>query len=199
MTDPSLLRIEPLAERHFPGLYQALDQVAREKRYLAFTQAPPFDEALAFYRGIVADGLCQCIAVLGGEVVGWCDVLPVRGEARAHVGTLGIGLVPGARQRGIGAPLLKQAIAGAWARGMARIELAVRADNLNAQALYRRFGFVQEACSATPTASMACTTTAWRWRCCGPDSRPAQPTGLQCARPARSARPAPAHRPRGAS
>ncbi|RCW65608.1 GNAT family N-acetyltransferase [Pseudorhodoferax soli] len=144
MSDTTLLRIEPLAERHFAGLHQALDQVAREKRFLAFTQAPPFDEARAFYRDIVSGNLCQCIAVLGGEVVGWCDVLPVRGEARAHVGTLGIGLVPKARQRGIGARLLEQAIAGAWARGMARIELAVRADNLNAEALYRRFGFVPE-------------------------------------------------------
>lgn len=144
MSEPTLLRIEPLAERHFAGLHQALDQVAREKRYLAFTQAPPFEEARAFYRGIVSASLCQCIAVLDDEVVGWCDVLPVRGEARAHVGTLGIGLVPRARHRGIGARLLEQAIAGAWARGMARIELAVRADNLNAQALYRRFGFVQE-------------------------------------------------------
>ncbi len=144
MSEPTLLRIEPLAERHFAGLHQALDQVAREKRHLAFTQAPPFEEAQAFYRGIVSANLCQCIAVLDDAVVGWCDVLPVRGEARAHVGTLGIGLVPKARHRGIGGRLLEQAIAGAWARGMARIELAVRADNLNAQALYQRFGFVQE-------------------------------------------------------
>lgn len=144
MSDTRPLRIEPLAERHFAGLHQALDQVARERRYLAFTQAPPFDEALAFYRAIIAGGLCQCTAVLGDEVVGWCDVLPVRGEARAHVGTLGIGLVASARGRGIGARLLEQAIAGAWVRGMARIELDVRADNLPAQALYRRFGFVQE-------------------------------------------------------
>lgn len=142
-TDPAL-RIEPVAEQHFAGLHRALDQVAREKRYLAFMQAPPFAQACVFYRDIVANDLCQLVAVLDGGVVGWCDVLPGRGEARAHAGTLGIGLLPQARHRGIGALLMERAIAAAWARGMARIELAVRADNLNAQALYQRFGFVHE-------------------------------------------------------
>ena len=32
-----------------------------------------------------------------GEVVGWCDILPTLGEARRHVGVLGIGVIPGAR------------------------------------------------------------------------------------------------------
>jgi putative acetyltransferase len=34
--------------------------------------------------------------------VGWCDILPVMGETRAHVGTLGIGVLPHARGTGIG-------------------------------------------------------------------------------------------------
>ena len=35
------LSIEPVSENHFEGLRAALDIVAREKRFLAFTQAPP--------------------------------------------------------------------------------------------------------------------------------------------------------------
>ena len=42
------------------------------------------DAAYAFYRDIVEHDLCHFVALVGDEVVGWCDVLPVRGEARAH-------------------------------------------------------------------------------------------------------------------
>ncbi len=138
------LSIEPLSERHFGGVYAALDMVAREKRYLAFTQAPPIEQAFEFYRYILANDLCQMLALMDGLVVGWCDVLPARGEARAHIGTLGIGLVPPARHMGIGPKLMQQAIDAAWARGLTRIELTVKADNAKAKALYQRFGFEVE-------------------------------------------------------
>jgi putative acetyltransferase len=138
------IAILPTSESHFEGLYQALDEVAHEKRYLAFIQAPPVENAFAFFRNIVASDLCQVIAVENGTVVGWCDVLPKFGDACAHVGTLGMGLIPSARHRGIGSRLLAAAIERAWTKGFSRIELSVRADNANAKALYERFGFVVE-------------------------------------------------------
>ncbi|MBT2326026.1 GNAT family N-acetyltransferase [Variovorax paradoxus] len=138
------LSIERISEVHFEGLRAALDTVAREKRYLAFTQAPPKEEAFAFYRSIIANGMCHFVALLDGQVVGWCDVLPTHGQARSHVGTLGIGLIPAARHLGIGAKLMRAAIAAAWTQGLTRIELDVRVDNANAKALYERFGFEVE-------------------------------------------------------
>ncbi len=133
--------IVPLAESHFEGVRQALDVVAREKRYLAFTQAPAMEEAYAFYRNILQDDLCLYVALVSGKVVGWCDVLPTRGEARAHIGIFGIGLVGSARHQGIGALLTQAALTKAWSKGYSRIELSVRTDNLNAKALYERMGF----------------------------------------------------------
>ena len=47
--------ILPTSEQHFSSLYQALDIVAREKKFLVFLQVPPIDEALAFFRNIVAN------------------------------------------------------------------------------------------------------------------------------------------------
>ena len=138
------LSIVPTSECHFEGLRQALDTVAREKRYLAFLQAPPVEEAFAFYRNIVANDLCQFVALQDGSVVGWCDILPTHGEARAHVGTLGIALLPHARHCGIGAKLMEATIAKARTKGISRIELTVRADNANAKRLYESFGFVTE-------------------------------------------------------
>ena len=72
------------------------------------------------------------------------DVLPVFGEARRHVGMLGIGVVRRARRQGLGRALLEAAIASAWAKGLTRIELTVRADNHNARELYERLGFQHE-------------------------------------------------------
>jgi len=46
------LSIAPLAEPHFEDLRCASGLIAREKRYLAFLQAPPFEQELAFYRYI---------------------------------------------------------------------------------------------------------------------------------------------------
>ena len=137
-------RIEALAERHFDALRQALDAVAREKRYLALTEAPPRDEAFAFYRHSVENDLVHFVALLDEQVVGWCDVLPVFGQARQHVGALGIGVLPQARHLGLGTRLVQAAIAKAWAKGYTRIELTVRADNHSARALYERLGFVHE-------------------------------------------------------
>jgi RimJ/RimL family protein N-acetyltransferase len=136
--------IVPLAQAHFEGLRGALDIVAREKRYLAFTQAPLPEHAYAFYRNILVNDHCQYVALLDQVVVGWCDILPTHGEARAHVGILGMGLVPFARGRGIGQTLMQTTLAKAWAKGLARIELTVRTDNLNAKALYERMGFNTE-------------------------------------------------------
>ncbi len=101
--------VVPLAEAHFEPLRLARDAVARAKRFLAFVQAPPPEQAHAFYRNIVDSGLCAHVALVDGEVVGRCDILPTHGEARRHVGILGIGLVPGARHRGRGARLMRAA------------------------------------------------------------------------------------------
>lgn len=136
--------IVPLSEPHFEALHSALDIVAREKRFLAFTEAPARKEAFAFYRNILLNDLVCSVALLDQQIAGWCDVLPVHGQARAHIGTLGIALLPHARHRGIGLPLLQSAIARAWERGLSRLELSVRIDNPNAKALYERVGFTTE-------------------------------------------------------
>jgi RimJ/RimL family protein N-acetyltransferase len=138
------LAIVPLTDVHFESLRQAFDSIAREKRYLAFLQAPPREQTFAFYRNIVDNDLCQFVALLDGAVVGWCDVLPTHGEARAHVGTFGIGVVAQARRIGIGSKLIEATLTKAWRRGFSRIELTVRTDNTNARALYERFGFALE-------------------------------------------------------
>ncbi len=77
-------------------------------------------------------------------MVRWADVLPAWAHAVAHVGSLGMGVLPAYRGRGIGRRLLGACIAKAWAQGVTRIELEVRADNGPAIGLYRAVGSEQE-------------------------------------------------------
>jgi hypothetical protein len=38
-------RVVPIAEHHIAGLREAVDSVARERRYLALLEAPPLEAA----------------------------------------------------------------------------------------------------------------------------------------------------------
>lgn len=136
--------IKPTEEADFRDLHHVLDVIARERQFLAIFQAPPFEQSLAFYRRVVANDLCQLVAIQAGGLVGWCDILPCHGEARAHVGTLGIGVLPQMRGQGIGHRLIEHALDKALEKGIYRIELNVRSDNAAAIRLYQRFGFQTE-------------------------------------------------------
>jgi RimJ/RimL family protein N-acetyltransferase len=140
----SPITITPANESHYPSLYQAIASVAREERYLSFTQPLPWHTSLAFYRSLAAAGAPHLLALDGDKVVGWADITSVFGDSRAHIGVLGIGIIPGYRDQGLGARLLQAIIDTCWAKGLTRIELTVRTDNPRAIALYERLGFQHE-------------------------------------------------------
>lgn len=136
--------ISPAEERHYKGLHNVVDAVARERKYLSFTQAPSWEQSVAFYRNLASSGCPHLVALDGEEVIGWVEVSPQFGDSRSHIGALGIGLILSARNQGVGTRLMKAAIEKAWCKDLTRIELTVRGDNLNAKALYERFGFQME-------------------------------------------------------
>lgn len=136
--------IEPIREDHVEGFREALDIVARERKYLVFLEAPPVEAMLSFVRGNIAAGHPHMVAVADGKVVGWCDIRRGTRDAEAHSGVLGMGIIPGCRDRGLGRRLILATIAEARAAGMHRIELHAHADNLRAIALYEKVGFSHE-------------------------------------------------------
>jgi RimJ/RimL family protein N-acetyltransferase len=135
------IEIVPIGQGHIDGFHRTLDSVARERRYLSFLEAPPIETTQAFVLGNIKRGHPQFVAVSAGEVVGWCDVIPLDRPILAHRGVLGIGLLPQFRGQGIGTTLIRSALAAARTFGLHRVELTVREPNTGAIELYKKVGF----------------------------------------------------------
>lgn len=136
--------IEPLRENHFEQLHELYDSVCKERQFMVFTEADPKEQTFEYYRKVVAGGHAHFVAVRNTEVLGWCNVLPIVGQMRAHVGVLGMATAAAERGKGIGKVLIRAAIDKAVSQGLSRIELTVHSANHAAQGLYRSVGFVHE-------------------------------------------------------
>lgn len=141
----SVVRVLPISTEHVVGFHAALDSVAREKKYLAWFQAPPVGSTREFVKQNIENDIPQFVALDGEKVVGWCDIsLNVSRPVFSHVGTLGMGIISEYRGRGIGKELLLTALRKAKDIGLERIELEVYASNKAARALYEKLGFQVE-------------------------------------------------------
>ena len=139
------ITIAPIALANAPSFHLCLDTVAREKRYLAQIEAPAMERIEGFVRESVANDAVQFVALDGERVVGWADIFPAWAHAVQHCGTLGMGVLSGYRGQGLGRQLLQVCLDKARTKGITRVTLEARADNVNAIALYTRMGFVHEA------------------------------------------------------
>ncbi len=137
-------RISGFSEEYLDSLRDCFDSVARERRYLAFLEAPPPEEFRRYILENQLRGAVLYLALSGGAVVGWCDVVPHRMEGFTHTGKLGIGVRHDHRGMGVGARLMHAAIDQARIIGLQRIELDVFASNTRAAKLYRLMEFVEE-------------------------------------------------------
>ena len=138
------IAVIPTSPEQIESFHRALDVVARERKYLALLEAPPLTHVREFVMDLTHKGGLQFVAVAEGEVVGWCDIQRHGFPSGAHRGTLGMGIIPAWRGRGLGSRLIQAALAQAWAACFVRVELDVHADNARAIALYEKVGFVRE-------------------------------------------------------
>jgi GNAT superfamily N-acetyltransferase len=122
---PQDIQILPIAEEHIEGFHKCLDVVARERQYLALVQAPPLDSTRASVLFNIANHVPRFVAVISNDIVGWCDIFPLKHEGFQHRGELGMGVHPHYRGLGIGQQLANRTIQQARANGLERIELEV--------------------------------------------------------------------------
>src|SRR6516164_5731861 len=95
--------IVPIAAEHIPGFRAVVDAVAREKKFLAFLEAPPLDETTKFVLNNIEQKNPQFVVLRHANVVGGGDVLRnAKRTVSAHCGTLGISLWPKFRGRATG-------------------------------------------------------------------------------------------------
>ena len=139
-----MLKIVPMQEEHIEGFHKIFDAVARERKYLARTQAPSLEDTKKFARRLMEDGVPQVVAIYDDKVVGWCDVIPNKNPIYAHCGTLGMGVSVDYRGQGIGTKLIHEILCCAKKLGLERVDLQVFESNKNAVRLYEKVGFIME-------------------------------------------------------
>jgi GrpB-like predicted nucleotidyltransferase (UPF0157 family)/RimJ/RimL family protein N-acetyltransferase len=139
-----MIDIIPMDESRIEGFWRAVDEVARERRWLGGVRGFPLETTRAWVRSLIERGMPQVAAVDGDEVVGWCDIDARMGEGFRHVGRLGMGVRASWRGQGIGRRLMEAALDGARKVGLERVELEVYASNTAAIRLYERVGFARE-------------------------------------------------------
>lgn len=136
--------IRQIREEDIASFREAVDIVARERRYLYLTEAPPLEVLADLVRTNIARGSQHLVLVDGAQVAGWCNIFPPGRAVQAHVGAVAMGLRPKWRNQGWGTKLMQHALTAADAYGFERVELTAYADNPRAHAIYKKLGFVQE-------------------------------------------------------
>jgi RimJ/RimL family protein N-acetyltransferase len=136
--------VRSIALADIEGFHACVNAVARERKYLATLHAFGLTESAAFVAGNLEANNPQYVADAAGEIVGWCDIRRETIDSYAHVGMLGMGILPQWRGRGLGERLIRAALDAARAAGMEKVELSVYASNPRARALYAKVGFVHE-------------------------------------------------------
>ena len=137
-------RIVPIAEELVESFHDCVDEVARERKYLAMLQGFPLAESRKFVLENIKSRTPAFVALAESAVVGWCDIIVKPRDTLKHSGVLGMGVRQAWRGRGVGKRLIQAALAAARERGLTRVELTVRADNTRAKRLYESVGFETE-------------------------------------------------------
>lgn len=99
--------IKPLKESQLAEFNALIGMIAREKKYLAFVDAPSMDVTSAFVQDMIAGDWPLFVAEANNCMIGWCDISSFHRDALAHAGSLGIGVLSNWRgatfnRRGIG-------------------------------------------------------------------------------------------------
>jgi RimJ/RimL family protein N-acetyltransferase len=138
------IEIRPTRTSDAASFCEAVNAVAAERVYLATVDGFSPSQTRAFVEHVVAVSAPQLMAVVNGQVVGFCDIMPNPAKGFTHVGRLGMGIRSEWRRQGIGRKLLDACLDLARKAGIEKVELEVFADNLGATRLYQSFGFTEE-------------------------------------------------------
>jgi len=136
--------IVPAQEEHIEALNEAFSLVARERIYLATTEASNIEDTRKLVMDAPQNRDIILLALEGQRLVGWVGLWRMKHVARRHIGNIGMGVIKEWRGQGIGKALLEKAIEMAWTQDFTRLQLQVFNDNKKAIGLYEGLGFKTE-------------------------------------------------------
>jgi RimJ/RimL family protein N-acetyltransferase len=143
--DGRVLLLRPALEQDAASLIQAIDSIAREEAYFIRSRFEADEQKQrAFISRARQEGNLVLVAVDGRVVVGWLTLFRAQAEFQRHTAQLGMGVIRQYREVGLGAELMSYALRWAAKHEIEKVNLAVRASNERAVALYSRFGFARE-------------------------------------------------------
>lgn len=123
------------------GFRAAYESVAAEGRWILGELPVDWDSRKATWdERTASDQHLNLVVDDGGRIVGWLSV-DLQPSGRAE---LGMGVVDGYRDRGLGAELLGAAVTWAREAGAHKVVLELWPDNGRARRLYEKHGFVLE-------------------------------------------------------
>lgn len=138
------MKIRQPTQKDADQLANLIDQVAKERRFLASTKGFSTESTASFIEFLRTSNGVHFIALQDETIIGWCEISPLQYEGMLHVGKLGMGVAREFRQKGIGKRLLLNSIVSAFELGYERIELEVFSSNICAVSLYKSLGFIYE-------------------------------------------------------
>ena len=141
----NIVRIVPISEEYIESFHKCIKIVANERKYLGYVEPPSLESIRDTVFSNIQSNIPQYIAVIEDRVIGWCEVLPNKGEGFTHSGKIDtMGVLPGYRGQGIGKKLMGVTLSAAEKFGIERVELLVYASNVYAISFYEKTGFVYE-------------------------------------------------------
>jgi GNAT superfamily N-acetyltransferase len=136
----TVFQVRPFGTPDRSGLVQTIDAVCGENRWMSTTRFKP----TAHWLHALAEPACSCHSLLVAEdakqVVGWCRIFPGE-DAGTRELTLGVGLLPAYRDRGVGTALVRQSLEWARDAGHGQVRLTTHPDNARAIHVFTRCGF----------------------------------------------------------
>jgi len=150
-TSAPLLRskvvLRPSTPHDRDQLITNINSIAAEQIYLqttAFTPDAVWDAAIREGDNPRA-GQLVLLPVVNGKAIGYLRIFPGNyGERNRHVASIGLGLLPEYRGKGIGSSLMSQALQWAPSAGFEKLEAQIIATNWPSRRLFAKFNFVVE-------------------------------------------------------
>ena len=144
MTTLEPAEIRAIRQDDLESLRDAFNSVCAEKWYVATVEGFTLERVSEFVTRFLENHVPAVVAVVGDQIVGWCNILPNTKLGFTHVGVLGMGVRREYRGQGIGRRLMDACLSLVRESGLEKIELDVYTDNEAAIRLYESVGFQRE-------------------------------------------------------